>query len=75
MKDIVSLVCKWSLNLIIISTESNRKKRSAEGQNGENLEQYKSENQTLLLQVSFSPASAAVVLVILKVVITNLFDR
>lgn len=41
--------------LIIISKEINRRKKSAEGGNGENLEQYKSENQTLLLQVSFSP--------------------
>lgn len=55
--------CFWILqfisyiNLIIISKEINRRKKSAEGGNGESLEQYKSENQTLLLQVSISPAS------------------
>lgn len=61
--------------LIVISTDSNRTKKSAEGESGENLEQYKSENQTLRLQVSFGPTSDAVVLVIVKVVVTILFDR
>lgn len=50
------------MNVIIILTESNRAKKSAKGENGENLEHYKSENQTLLLQVSFSRAVAYVIL-------------
>lgn len=36
----------------MLKTEDDRRKKSADGANGESLEKYKSDNQTLLLQVS-----------------------
>lgn len=40
------------VGFISVEAESGRSKKSARGENGESLEQYKSDNQTLLLQVS-----------------------
>lgn len=37
---------------LVLKTEDGKRKKSADGANGESLEKYKTDNQTLLLQVS-----------------------